>query len=53
MYAATRGPNVKWGAHISNGEDGNHCPPAGDGPGRGLLATLRQTLRNDGESGCG
>ena len=27
MYAANRGPNVKWGAQISNGGDGHHCPP--------------------------
>jgi len=26
MYAATGGPNVKWGG-------GHHCPPAGDEPG--------------------
>jgi len=24
MYATTRGPNVKWGAHISNGGGGHH-----------------------------
>ena len=33
MYAATGGPNVKWGATISNGGSGHHCPPGGDGPG--------------------
>jgi len=32
MYAATRGPNVKWGAQISNGGSGTTNPPAGDGP---------------------
>jgi len=26
MYAATRGPNVKWGAQISNRGAGNHWP---------------------------
>jgi len=30
MYATARGPNVKWGARISNG--GTTGPPAGDGP---------------------
>jgi len=25
-------PNVKWGAHISNGGAGHHWPPAGDDP---------------------
>jgi len=37
MYAATRGPNVKWGAQISNGGAGHHWPPAGDGPGYDFL----------------
>ena len=32
MYAATRGPNVKWGAQISNGGTGTTAPPAGDDP---------------------
>jgi len=32
MYAATRGPNVKWGAQISNGGPGTTGTPAGDGP---------------------
>ena len=32
MYAATRGPNVKWGASISNGGGGTTGPPAGDCP---------------------
>jgi len=27
MYAATGGPNVKWGAPISNGGAGHHWPP--------------------------
>ena len=27
MYAATGGPNMKWGAPISNGGTGRHCPP--------------------------
>jgi len=27
MYAATRGPNVKWGAQISNGGAGTTAPP--------------------------
>jgi len=27
MYAATEGPNVKWGAPISNGGAGHHWPP--------------------------
>ena len=27
MYGATRGPNVKWGAQISNGGAGHHWPP--------------------------
>ena len=31
MYAATGGPNVKWGPPISNGEPGTTGPPAGDG----------------------
>jgi len=35
MRAATRGPNVTWGAHISNGGPGTTAPPAGDGPGSG------------------
>jgi len=28
---------VKWGAAISNGGAGHHCPPAGDGPVGSLL----------------
>jgi len=32
MYAATGGPNVKWGAPISNGGPGTTAPPAGEGP---------------------
>jgi len=32
MYAATRGPNVKWGAQISNGRPGTTGRPVGDGP---------------------
>ena len=32
MYAAIRGPNVKWGAHISNRRTGHHWSAAGDGP---------------------
>ena len=32
MYVATKGPNVKWGAPISNGGAGATDPPAGDGP---------------------
>ena len=32
MYAATRGPNVKWGAQISNGGPGTTGLPAGDRP---------------------
>ena len=32
MYAATGGPNVKWGAPISNGGFQAPMPPAGDGP---------------------
>jgi len=32
IYVATGGPNVKWGAPISNGGAGHHWPPAGDGP---------------------
>jgi len=27
MYAATGEPNVKWGAPMSNGGTGHHCPP--------------------------
>jgi len=27
MYAATRGPNVKWEAQISNRGAGHHWPP--------------------------
>jgi len=27
MRAATRGPNVTWGAHISNGGPGTTAPP--------------------------
>jgi len=27
MYAATRGPNAKWGAQISNGGPGTTAPP--------------------------
>jgi len=26
MYRETRGPNVKWGEHISNRGAGHHCP---------------------------
>jgi len=41
MYAATSGPNVKWGAPISNGGAGG----AGDGPGTSsVLALHRQQL---------
>jgi len=32
MYAATKGPNVKWGAQISNGEPGTTGRSAGDRP---------------------
>jgi len=32
MSAATGGPNVKWGAPISNGGLGTTGPHAGDGP---------------------
>ena len=32
IYAATGGPNVKWGAPISNGGPGTTGPPAGDDP---------------------
>jgi len=31
MYAATRVPNVKWGAHLK-WEARHHCPPTGYGP---------------------
>jgi len=40
MYAATSGPNVKWGAPISNGGDGNHWPPAGDDSGGSASNTV-------------
>jgi len=33
MYVATKGPNVKWGAHILNGGLAPLPPPAGDDPG--------------------
>jgi len=33
MYAATGGPNVKWGAPTSNGGPGTTGLPAGDDPG--------------------
>jgi len=33
VYAATGGPNVKWGAPIPNGGPGTTGPPAGNGPG--------------------
>jgi len=39
MYAATGGPNVKWGEPISNGGAGHHWPPASDGP---VLTSLTQ-----------
>ena len=32
MYAATGGPNVKWGLTDFKWGAGHHCPPAGDGP---------------------
>jgi len=33
MYAAARGPNVKWGGHrFQMGGPGTTAPPAGDGP---------------------
>ena len=32
MYAATRGPTVKWEAQISNGGPRTTGPPAGDDP---------------------
>jgi len=32
MFAAAKGPNVKWGAHISNGGPGTTGTTAGDGP---------------------
>jgi len=32
MYVTTGGPNVKWGAQISNGGAGTTGPPAGDDP---------------------
>ena len=34
MYAATRGPNVKWGGTYFKWGGGHHWPPAGDGPGK-------------------
>jgi len=40
MYAATRGPNMKWGAQISNGGPSTTGTPAGDGPGLILSACL-------------
>jgi len=33
MYAATGGPNMKWGALISHGRPGTTGPPAGNSPG--------------------
>jgi len=47
MYAATGGPNVKWGAPISNGGPGTTSPPAGDGSGlisrqKSLWVTARE-----------
>jgi len=41
MYAATEGPNVKWGAPISNRGAGHHCPPAGDGTEQRLISTTQ------------
>ena len=32
IYAATGGPNVKWGGTDFKWGAGNHCTPAGDGP---------------------
>jgi len=40
MYAATGGPNVKWGAPISNGGAGDHWTSAGDGPAYALFAHI-------------
>jgi len=37
-YAAIGGPNVKWGAPISNGGPGTTSPPAGDGPDLNILS---------------
>ena len=38
MYAATRGPNVKWGGHrFQMGGPGTTGPPAGDGPAHALV----------------
>jgi len=45
MYAATGGPNVKWGAPISYGGAGHHWPPAGDGC--VFLATVNTRSEND------
>jgi len=39
MYAATGGPNEKWGAPISNGGAGHHGFPAGDGLDQQLLGS--------------
>ena len=40
MYVATGGPNLKWGAPISNGGSGTTGLPAGDGPGEGYIVDL-------------
>ena len=46
MYAATRGPNLKWGTQISTGEAGHHWPPAGDGPGRKTYKSRNRLPKN-------
>ena len=47
MYAPTGGPNLKWGAPISNGGPGTTGPPVGDGP---VFKTL---IKNDTKLFCG
>jgi len=37
MYAATEGPNVKWGGTDFKYGPGTTGPPAGDGPGCSCL----------------
>ena len=41
MYAATRGPNVKWGGTDFKWGGGHHCPPACDGPAPGVNWTIQ------------
>jgi len=43
MYAATGGPNVKWGTPISKGGSGTTGPPIGDDPANNTIQAKIKT----------